>query len=150
MTEFNSRVHILALSERETQLFCRRRLCSQRMGRETHLNVDKHAVVSLIQNLVPLHVQRKLKRNLCFAGGEFPWLHHFEGAVDDLDRLQRKTSSAHNTHCETHFQISPETHRIPSPGMLPSWCLGQHRAGDEWGVGSSLWHKNGSLTVLDA
>lgn len=53
----------------------------------THLNVDKHAMVGLVQNFVPLHVQRKFKRNLGLAAGELPGLHHLDGAVDDLDGL---------------------------------------------------------------
>ena len=33
-------------------------------------------------------MQRKLERDFCFAAGKFSWLHHFDGAVDDLDGLQ--------------------------------------------------------------
>lgn len=54
---------------------------------ETHLDVDKHAVVGLVQNFVPLHVQREFKGNFGFAAGELSWLHHFNGAVDNLDGL---------------------------------------------------------------
>lgn len=54
---------------------------------EAHLDVDKHAMIGLIQNFVTLHMQRKFKRNFCFATGKFSWLHHFNGAVDNLDRL---------------------------------------------------------------
>lgn len=54
---------------------------------ETHLDVDEHSMVGLIQNSVPLHVQRKFEGNFRLAAGELPWLHHFDGAVDDLDRL---------------------------------------------------------------
>lgn len=53
------------------------------------LNVDEHAVVSLIQNFVALHVQRKFKRNFCLATGKLAWLHHFDGTVDNTRRRGR-------------------------------------------------------------
>lgn len=71
---------------------------------ETHLDVDEHAVIRLIQDFVALPVQRKFKRNLSLATGELPRLHHFNGAVDDLDGLQRDIRSVTVMNVQSPFQ----------------------------------------------
>lgn len=58
----------------------------------THLNVDKHAVVSLIKDLAAFHKQWELKGDLSLATGNLSWLQHVYGAVDNLDRLSTQSS----------------------------------------------------------
>lgn len=56
------------------------------------LNVDKHAMVSLVQDLAAFHKQWKLKGNLSLATGNLSWLQHVYGAVDNLDWLSTQSS----------------------------------------------------------
>lgn len=57
------------------------------------LNVDKDAVVGLVQHFVAFGVQRKLKRDLCFACWDFSCLGYLDVAADQLDGLDRVVES---------------------------------------------------------
>lgn len=78
-------------------------------GAGTHLNVHKHAVVSLIQHLAALDMQRKFKGNLSLATGELSWLQHVDGAVENLDRLSTQIIFSH----QHIVSVSPWSHATP-------------------------------------
>lgn len=91
----------------------------QQRSQDTHLDVDEHAMVCLVQNSVTLHVQRKLERNFCFAARKFSWLHHFDGAVDDLDGLQGNAQVGPSARAPGHVTVSRKS--LPGrPGAAPA------------------------------
>lgn len=81
-------------------------------SQDTHLDVDEHAMVRLVQNFVTLHMQWKLERNFCFAAGKFSWLHHFDGTVDDLDGLQGHVQVGPSVRAPCHMPVASKS----SPG----------------------------------
>lgn len=104
----------------------------QKRSQDTHLDVDEHAVVRLVQNFVTLHVQRKLERNFCFAAGKFSWLHHFDGTVDDLDGLQGHAQVDPSARASCYVTVASEStpgrpHTLtpapppPHPAALGAW-----------------------------
>lgn len=116
----------------------------------THLNVDEHAVVCLVQDFAALHVQRKLKGNLSLAAGELSWLQHINGAVDNLDRLSRQSSFRHqpiSAHCLSLCSPTSTRHKE----LLPLLCPGSTMLGP--GTHSKLLlllslHNNGSFLYI--
>ena len=57
----------------------------------THLNVDKDAVVRLIQHFVAFCLQRELKGDLSLASWDLSCLSHLNVTADQLDGLQHVT-----------------------------------------------------------
>lgn len=55
-----------------------------------YLNVDKNAMVGLIQHFVALCVQGELKGNLCLASRHLALLYHFNVARNKLNGLLQK------------------------------------------------------------
>lgn len=116
----------------------------QKRSQDTHLDVDEHAVVRLVQNFVTLHVQRKLERNFCFAAGKFSWLHHFDGTVDDLDGLQGHAQVDPSARASCYVTVASEStpgrpHTLTPAPPPPSCCSG-----------SLALSKLGSFLGLDA
>lgn len=57
----------------------------------THLNVDKDAVVGLIQHFVAFCLQRDLKGDLRLASWDLSCFGHLNVTADQLDGLQNVT-----------------------------------------------------------
>lgn len=103
-----------------------------------HLDVDKHAMVGLIQHPAAPGMQRELEGDLRLAAGELPRLQHVDGAAEDLDGLSTQVVSQHERSAPAHPAhplrgLRPQAHGGACCSVSAALCwLHMHGKAAQW------------------